>query len=770
MGTSKSESKGKRGNIVDLIDPAYRSALDKAIKEQSFELFLDAIDLIAESSVQEDSAVRVWTDLEPKESPDEIPGIFLRWLAGLSFETSSKPTGDVGSTSDYEKPDEATLSAIRRLAAEEARQAAAFWTTVREFMNADESKAFHGFYGVVPFRHFINEPFAAPLSDAASVIAEHIRHLLDPGELDAKSHLIVRQRWLREFILEQLIPWVIEEGETAEEHDTRVDFFDTESSRAWQFIPDLLSGVIDLEDPKSFPEGFDAAMLPRLLLMVPQELFDRLSELAPCEFPEFEYYGQEEPYLDLFDVLTILPMKGERLTVAAFKNGIWKNSILHPLLDRFRIERDIPRVEPSVVANTVFNYSVSLPSIKDFSQDGMSTMGGAEWTATRLEARVVHLNRRILGLRRTNLGKLPLDLDDAIFLAVGLHELSFEEVDEIGLDLALLLAGSEDASMTVGYESGIASPELAVRREGDTPEELLIRSQLFGQAIRMARAEGLIDLSDALLGFYLVTQVLCDSERNSIDWSVAGDALREASPHFSKGLLADCVELAYQLAGEHSGNKGFDRSRLNSFRQWASSESISVDAASLLRMVHADVLLNAKRSLSQALSTQTREALPSWIEDALLEAENDYLHRISRSEAENSSIDFAPVVLGFFAPIEKLLRSTLDFVSDHPSFKDAAGVNLSSKHIPIAKVIGLFQGFRNFPEDLKVQLREERCRLGSAREYSLDWLNDIRRIRNRAAHGELVSKTEVETVRRLLFSQGLECLLRGVPSQVLKSY
>lgn len=764
MGNSQKESEQPQADIVNLLDPAFRKGLEKAIKEQSFELFLESIDLIVESPIQDESAKTAWIDMHPVESPAKIPGIFLRWLARLSFDAPSENDLGLASQSNTEEMEISEPFEAGRKAGE---LAASLSAKANEFMNVPESKAFAGFYGVFPLLGFINEPYAAPLADASSVIAEHVRHMINEPDSQRIKYLHVRQRWLKNFILDDLISWVTAQAEAAEQLGEEVNFFDVESAKSWRFIPDLLSGAIDLSEPTSLPDGFETAILPCLMLTVPQQLFDRLATLAPYELPQFENYDEETPYLDLFDILTALPVTGERMTLKKFKDSISENSILHTFLERCRYEWQIPRVDPGIVANTLFNYSVSWPSIRELAEGGISEMGNAALTPHRLERRIDELNCRIQSLRRVHGGQLPMEMLEVVYLACGLRGISDRHVDEIDWDLALLLVSDVDPLMIIGYESGIGSSVLPIRGEHESPEMLTLRSALFGQAIDKARSEGLFDLSDALLGFYLVTQVLCDPNRDSIDWAVAGSALHDAYVFRNKGLVPDCVNLAYELTETPHGCKSFDRSKLNYFRQLAPSEPVGIDVLGLMSLVHSDRLQKAQRSLAEELPDDTLDSLPAWLRNALLEAENDYLHRVSREEAEHNSVNFSPAVIGYFSPVEKVLLQTLRFVSDHPSLESAVGFRISTKHIAIARVIGLLQNVESLPDDLKRHMRAKGCRFGSADEYSLDWLNNFKGIRNRAAHGGTVSRKEIEIVRLTLFDQGIRCLLKGAPPEAL---
>jgi len=310
---------------------------------------------------------------------------------------------------------------------------------------------------------------------------------------------------------------------------------------------------------------------------------------------------------------------------------------------------------------------------------------------------------------------------------------------------------------------------LPTRREGESAHGLVLRGRLFGRAIEQARDEGLLELADALLGFYLVTQTLTDSDHDSIDWSIAGPALNEAAGRFEEGILAGCIQLAYQLSVEAPGDKSFDQGRLDYFRRSSAPAVTSFDVTKLLRMVHAERRMTADQALDKRISPKIKAALPDFVRQLLLEAENDYEHRLSRRRAESSEIDFASVVQNYFKPVELILLRTYENVSTYPGFHEFAGLNSNQSRPPIVKVINVFRRHDSLPEPVRRHLSSEGCLLGSSSEYSLEWLHEFRLLRNRAAHGGFVAQHEVESIRDNLYTHGLRCLLYGVPSKVLRT-
>lgn len=754
-------------SVVQLVDPAYHRLLEQSIEEKSLERFLEAISLIADSTIQDDAALDCWKNLKIEDERSRLPGVLLDWIATLDFSPGI-------AVAELGVPIASPSKAVDKAAVAKAKEAGKlafqeFKLTldrVKHFKTSSELREFQGFYGAVPLMDFLTDPEMHAIADAARLVAEYNRHLFSAEEWETPSRTPVHQAWLREFVEVEVIPFVIQLILEIDDDERTPTWFTEQSSRVWPFLPGLLAREIDLSNPDTFPDGFEVATIPELMLNSPQGLFDVVAELVAVDLPEFEFEDQEEPYLRIFDLMTCLPLESSPAEINSFKQSLPADSIVRDHLARIHGGFGLPRVRCEQLADLLLMYCTSWPPIQDLATNGFSRVGDLDWTPERLGQRLRRVNQAVGDLRREHAGLLPCDMHHAALLGYSLDQMSTHIGLEIDFDLSLLLAGDEDSCGVIGYEAGVASPVLPFVGESGDTRELHLRSKLFRKTVDGAVEDGFGDLADALLGFYLVTQTMAAQHWTSIDWSWVSERLAERVDRPDRGLVRRCVRLSHEFASEGGTAKWLDKRQLSRHLRDDSQGTEPSRIRMVLAEMEDSMLQEARQTLSQRLGQTVIEGLGEKDRKALQEAEYAYQHAIRRQDERDQQPDFGPVVISWFKVVEKWLCSTYECISDHPRFHELVGLHESPSPPTLSRIIRVFHRFRQLPEEMKMHLRKKRCRLGSKPEYSTDWLDELRLLRNRAAHASPLRREDVVRVREVLLNGGLTMLVRALPPEV----
>lgn len=752
-------TKSASSNLVNLVDPDYPKLLAKSEEEGSLELFLRAIDCIAESRMQDDSALKTWPHIASSAKTADILKQILSWLGRLRFESAQEAT-------ESQRPDNAgDISAPYELGKEFAKSGRDVDKMTKEMAASPELEPYLPFYGAFPLKDLLHDHEFETISNVCKTIAGHLKaiHRI-PEEEDRSSTMQVTQRWLRTFIDEKLLPWAEATAREQDAADQRVSFFDPSACRAYPYLTAILADEINLEDESTFPDGFSPEVLQDLLPCLPQSLFDAVVDLV------VDIYSFEDgaSIACFFDVLTSLPIGRPVDSLPDFNRQTPSDSALREKLHVFKQSSDIPVMTLGRVFQLVFNYQINFLDILHLAQQEICYADSYIWTEKALADRLIRVNNELTHYRLLSGHSIPYEEGLTAYFAAAMFDIGESVGIEFDLDISLWLAAAPEwGTGGAGYESGVNTPFTPMQHYGSEPSLALAqRSSVFRRTIERAEKEGLNCLAESLLIFYLFTQGLYAPKSSIIDWSWVGVRLNRLREGSASTNLRNCLSICLQYAESIGASKEFDRMNLEFYQSTIDlpENRKGTDIGLILLRWEALERKRAREFIEDSIELRFRTKVKKEQLDEIIDAEASFRQMLQRSESRPSTTpDYSHVVIHFFRPIESILAEVVARVGDLPRFQQLVGFSNLSRTPTVADHIRMFRLFDRLPDTVKAHLRKKKCRLGSDRD-SIVWIDSLRKLRNQAAHDGNVTLDQFKDIHTLMFEKrSLESFFRALP-------
>lgn len=752
------DENGDTSRLVRLVDPNYQRLLSKAEEQGSLEAFLEALSCVAESRVQDDSALKSWPMLAKEaRAPDSLKQV-LTWLGTLRFQPEkeqkrrrvAQSEGGSSGTPAVTEPGE-LIDEVTNIIEE-----------YEELESSSEIEPFLPFLSAFPIKDLLGDQEFYPIANACRTIAQHIAAIHAPAEPQVEIALAVRQRWLREFIDQELLPWAVAVAREKSEAGDYVPFFHEPACNAFPYLTAILAGEIDLEVEGTFPEGFHPSLIQHLLPCVPQPLFDVIVELIL----DLEFFPHDDLAVYFFDVLTSLPIEFRPSSLSGPFSAIASGTSLQRNRHFVRHNEELPVVSWLQICRLVFDYQVRSRNILDLAEKEVSYADGLTWSKDKLVGRIRRINNEVTAYRARSGQAIPCDRHHMASFSSSIFEIA-EELDcNIDFDISLWLSG--DAGPMgggPGYESAINTLDVPIGNGYLRDHEAFsLRSRIFRSAIMRARQDGFYSLSEALLLFFLFTQSLYAREVSIIDWSWVSQSLVQIKQDGASADLSDCLSLCLDLAEEVGKSKDLDR--LNFEYHYRLSDpparGHSDHVVEQLLNWEAEERKQARAFIKKAVGEKYLHKINHGLVEQIVSVEASYRQlqkklSFGRVSADNCS----DVAQGYFRVFEQVLKQLTERLSAHSEFRDELG---SRRQPRIFDILMLFRRFHSLPESLKMQFRKEQCRLGAQPEYSVDWLDELRNLRNMAAHKGDVTFEEFDAIHSQMYEgDRLRLFMKALP-------
>ncbi|AKJ94957.1 hypothetical protein TVD_06105 [Thioalkalivibrio versutus] len=754
------------GNVINLVPDSYYQRLRQFEEDRQLGTFLSALDVIATVTTVDEAALTTWEGLADSVISDEPLTEVLNWVATHRFSLLAMPPR-------FEEDPSETLPEEKRARLEElgkmAAEASLALESELESLHV-QNPVYGRFPGVLPFLRRPDAPWFPAISEPAKVIGAFIDSLYPEDAVSPERAVAAEQPWLGAHVAETLLPWAI-----ARERVGNSRYSAAALSRIETFVP-LIPSLFDIHfdffDPETWGGRFEPEIVAGTLIHLPQAMFDRVLEVTSCdplrgdlEFPlDPDQPGEEEraarAIIETFELVSVLPVSdGETLT--------WESipaSVEHHFDALARIDL-APRMSWGHHRFWAFN--------------AMLSSGLDEYVVPDLVAYVRHLPSGALfdeedlarSLRRIarKLGRLDpyrsvarVGYGDCGYVGLALsNAMENVDVDFSGASFILLLG--QDKTFGFADESSIGSPELSEW----VPEYRRLavkRSSTFRLAIDSAFDEGFVSLSCALTAFYLPTQVLAYEGNAAFDWSWLAEALDRAQHWDHEGHVQASVEATVDILdglADGAESRSVHRMNLSRFLSGARNR-ISIDKDELKRSL-LELREDEDARATRFLEEYVGPANVRWMDRKDVTELHGLVKETVRARDEGHLVAGSPVpgmlLTQWFKFLESRFVRVYDSVVTAELGRDpgrAFGVSGS-----VAERLSVLEGKGRLKAQVLEQIRDG-LPPGLRDDDLLDFLQRFRKVRNKAAHEEMLLPGTFEEIYRELEDGRLREFIEGV--------
>ena len=339
--------------------------------------------------------------------------------------------------------------------------------------------------------------------------------------------------------------------------------------------------------------------------------------------------------------------------------------------------------------------------------------------------------------RLSNGGISPLTAEDSGFVY---YQWSLFFRDDIGndeLDIALLMSDikylEEDSDFATG---GVILDRESFELQNDT----------YLLACELSRKEGLDELADALIAFYLVFQPLYGKDAVYFRRINIQEHIKACLSSNRKRLCVPALIVASDLARKN-GQK-LDALWLDSFL----TENERSTESRPGKLVSLKLNNNATRSQLEHELTDLlplEKVTPS-TKDMIINAEQYW--EASHREIGRGQLDWGVPAGAFIKPIENELHYILKRVINGKAFERYKGS--TPKRVTLGPMLHLLKKFDELPDDLKTDIEATGIDLHRKKKLLKELIN-LAHIRNRGFHAEEFTDKEYVKLREKLFIKGI---------------
>jgi hypothetical protein len=731
-------------NIIPLIPKEYESSLKRFAESGHLSAFLDALSALGGTTLTDNRAKNIWKKKHGEAVSASPLNEFLTWLAAHEFYIEAekgRPRGQLGESTGDDAIKESIKESVEAWKSIEAERGRYIQSKVTEL-----GGAYEGVNSAYQFADVLLEYFDD--DDPAKVISRYRRVLLPKRISSTASKVRIVNRWAQVFVRNDLADWVINRERTLCEAQKGSDDI-VRSVRA-----DCLSDQLDSIEPE-WPRLVSAIAMPpeKAVLSVPLKNLGGLIGLLPY-LPQAAF---EQTFLFLCTALRnhkLLDQDGHGF-------GIFVDLATSlPLLQPFprhhddahqrppegsylsSIEIDIypdqalPFVPLTLLTSLLWLVENHRGYLHSSTGDGYSLDHGL-FTTVMLRARIRSAIGTLRRIKRSSAGRFSaIPEQDWYGFGFVLDKLA-EYLDIEPEFLSEMCLSTDDDAYTLDESLDLIEGLTSLER----------REIWFVRTHRAATADGLHELANASLAYFLITQTLCGKGRFVADWSVIGEmvALAQRYPGFT--YVQKAISFAHRAYSKTKDgtNPTIDSLALSG---WASQ---SPPGEAIMQDPILDLDRRAiERRLMQDVGKKNWFKIHRSTVNQLVDAEAQW--SMIHSQVGRGHKDFGSIANAFVKAIEGELGHFLKPVTSAEPYQKWKGK--SEKNVTLGPMLHLLKKYSALPDDLRALIDETGAKVHENRRL-MQKLFTALRLRNEGSHPVPFGVEKLAELRELLFEERL---------------
>jgi len=730
-----------KDNVINLLPQEYEAALKEFSENGKLSVFLQCLSALAKTNFADDRFVDAWVVRKDSVVSDAPLDELLIWLASNQFVVEQE-------IKDIKPSSDPAISHAVNLYIELENFRSHY---IKTLMNGKDNT-----YARIPSAYQFCDQLRSAFGDddPAKVIAKYYLALFHNTNATQEVSQCLSNRKVLSFITDTVTTWAITEERSLQTQRKRSSdtctsvMADCRLSQLDSIEPELTRLVLAIAHGSAFAENnshlVNLRNLVILLPYLPQSAFERLFDFLCSAFDKSGVLDKDNHGFGIFiDIVTALPLGKPfpRHSDWVQESRIDVESYLSTVQIDIYPSENYPFLPVPLLSRVFWLVSNTRGHILSDASESTHANNGT-FTTIVLRKRIHSLLDRIIDMKRTD---KPL-----------IRSIREQEWNDIGFSLDVLADYFEmsppyilEMCLSVDREGGNIFP---LDRSLDLYEGLPgtpTAEKWFSRTYRAALEDGLHELANALLAYFIFMQTIrCRGDFHA-DWSCLGEMIASAYRYPGEAYVKKSLAFAASRASMGtSPNHTIDLHQLV-LSSWVKNQKQAGnvgDVNSVLNLDRLQLEHDLQRDVGKENWFKIRPETMVQLVDA--KAHWFYLH----SQVGRGHKDFGAIANAFGKAIEGELAHHLESVGNTELYRNWR--QTPEKHMMLGAMLHLLKKYPQLPMELRSLIDQTGIKVHENPQL-IQKLFTILKLRNEGSHPAPFHLREVEELMSLLFEKRL---------------